>query len=164
MADLLETAQWNLCICTIDACTILPFDSCSALTIEGIKSYACKKYSLQGWKDFRGYSDRKLFSHWSIAEIAVSFQPPRRRRRRRMVFGFVPLQEKQGAVQTLIMCACVHHYFIWHRQCVVILSNDIYCAKHECCHICEQFVQDFVESHPICERCARRFFQKRRGL
>lgn len=36
-----------------------------------------------------------------------------------------------------------------------MLSNDLYRAKRECCHVCEQFVQDFVESHPICEVCEK---------
>lgn len=131
--------------------------------IEGIIAYACKKYSLQGWKDFKGYSDSKLFSHWSIAEIAVSSQLPKTRRRR-MVFGCldVPLQEKQGAVQTLIMCACVHHCFIWHRQCVVILSKDLYCAKHECYPaVCAGFC--LVPSH-LCEVCEKILPKTQRSL
>lgn len=62
-----------------------------------------------------------------------------------MVFGFVPLQEKQGAVQTHYVLA-----FITISFSVV----SVY-ALIQMLHVYEQFVQDFVESHPICEVCEK---------
>lgn len=92
------------------------------------------------------------FRQCIIAEIATISGPPKRRRRR-MFFGFVPPQEKQGAVQTLL---CVHAFItILFASSVCGYTHYLYCAGHKCCQLYEQFVQDFVESHPICEVCEK---------